>query len=74
MTSHFTFVISTYYVIFVYFIKIVNTVVATMRECWHANPNARLPALRVKKTLSKLMKQNATDHSPQDKSLTTEQL
>jgi hypothetical protein len=53
---------------------IVNTVVATMRECWHANPNARLPALRVKKTLSKLMKQNASDHSPQDKSLTTEQL
>ncbi|XP_073997478.1 type I BMP receptor saxophone isoform X2 [Rhodnius prolixus] len=25
-----------------------------MRECWHQNPNARLPALRVKKTLIKL--------------------
>ncbi|XP_014257137.1 activin receptor type-1 [Cimex lectularius] len=25
-----------------------------MRECWHHNPNARLPALRVKKTLLKL--------------------
>nr|CAI5864549.1 unnamed protein product [Callosobruchus analis] len=25
-----------------------------MRECWHQNPNVRLPALRVKKTLLKL--------------------
>lgn len=25
-----------------------------MRECWHQNPNVRLPALRVKKTLYKL--------------------
>ncbi|XP_050425754.1 activin receptor type-1 [Adelges cooleyi] len=25
-----------------------------MRECWHPNPNARLPALRVKKTIGKL--------------------
>ncbi|XP_050529783.1 activin receptor type-1 [Daktulosphaira vitifoliae] len=25
-----------------------------MRECWHQNPNTRLPALRIKKTISKL--------------------
>lgn len=25
-----------------------------MRECWHHNPNVRLPALRIKKTLQKL--------------------
>lgn len=25
-----------------------------MRECWHQNPNVRLPALRIKKTLLKL--------------------
>lgn len=36
-----------------------NAVVVTMRECWHGNPNARLPALRVKKTLAKLMDQCA---------------
>lgn len=28
-----------------------------MRECWHANPNARLPTLRVKKTLAELIKE-----------------
>lgn len=36
-----------------------NAVVSTMRECWHGNPNARLPSLRVKKTLAKLMDQCA---------------
>lgn len=25
-----------------------------MRECWHQNPNVRLPALRIKKSLQKL--------------------
>lgn len=25
-----------------------------MRECWHQNPNVRLPALRIKKSLYKL--------------------
>jgi len=25
-----------------------------MQECWHQNPNVRLPALRVMKTLRKL--------------------
>lgn len=36
-----------------------NAVVVTMRECWHNNPNARLPMLRVKKTLAKLKDQYA---------------
>jgi bone morphogenetic protein receptor type-1B len=27
-----------------------------MQECWHANPNCRLTALRVKKSLNKLDK------------------
>lgn len=31
-----------------------------MRECWHPNPNVRLPALRIKKTLQKLAS-SATD-------------
>lgn len=31
-----------------------------MRECWHQNPNVRLPALRIKKTLQKLA-DSATD-------------
>lgn len=26
-----------------------------MRECWHQNPNVRLPALRIKKSLQKLV-------------------
>lgn len=26
-----------------------------MRECWHQNPAVRLPALRIKKTLLKLV-------------------
>lgn len=36
-----------------------NVIVATMRECWHSNPNARLTTLRVKKTLAKLIDQYA---------------
>lgn len=40
-----------------HFLQIINAVVSTMRECWHGNPNARLPTLRVKKTLAKLMDQ-----------------
>lgn len=27
-----------------------------MTECWHPNPNARLTALRIKKSLDKLFK------------------
>lgn len=29
-----------------------------MRECWHKNPNVRLPALRIKKSLHKLASSN----------------
>ncbi|XP_060843632.1 uncharacterized protein LOC132923711 [Rhopalosiphum padi] len=39
---------------------IMNAVVLTMRECWHGNPHARLPSLRVKKTLAKLIEQYST--------------
>ncbi|KAF0760416.1 Receptor protein serine/threonine kinase, partial [Aphis craccivora] len=39
---------------------IMNAVVVTMRECWHSNPHARLPSLRVKKTLAKLIEQYST--------------
>ncbi|CAH0551587.1 unnamed protein product [Brassicogethes aeneus] len=31
-----------------------------MRECWHQNPNVRLPALRIKKTLLKLVNGDTT--------------
>ncbi|XP_058126247.1 activin receptor type-1 isoform X1 [Anopheles coustani] len=31
-----------------------------MRECWHMNPNVRLPALRIKKTLLKLASSDET--------------
>lgn len=44
-----------------------------MRECWHANPNARLPTLRVKKTLAEL-KENTTAETklrPNSEQLTT---
>jgi hypothetical protein len=59
-----------------------NAVVVTMRECWHGNPNARLPALRVKKTLAKLMNQCTTadeteqklQFEPEHRGTTTEQL
>ncbi|XP_017270713.1 serine/threonine-protein kinase receptor R3 [Kryptolebias marmoratus] len=33
---------------------ILSTIVKLMKECWYQNPTARLTALRVKKTLSKL--------------------
>ncbi|KAK5615572.1 hypothetical protein CRENBAI_025339 [Crenichthys baileyi] len=33
---------------------ILSTIVKIMKECWYQNPTARLTALRVKKTLSKL--------------------
>ncbi|XP_017781722.1 PREDICTED: activin receptor type-1 [Nicrophorus vespilloides] len=34
---------------------ILNGLAKVMKECWHQNPNVRLPALRVKKTLLKLV-------------------
>ncbi|XP_067265515.1 activin receptor type-1C isoform X3 [Chanodichthys erythropterus] len=36
-----------------------------MRECWHANPAARLTALRVKKTLSQIVPQPVNGSQPQ---------
>lgn len=50
-----------------------NAVVVTMRECWHGNPNARLPALRVKKTLARLIDQCAiVDETEQRRQLEPE--
>lgn len=50
-----------------------------MRECWHANPNARLPTLRVKKTLAELIKEYTTvetklQQNSEQVTTTTEQL
>lgn len=33
-----------------------------MKECWHQNPNVRLPALRLKKSLLKLAMQDSSIH------------
>lgn len=33
-----------------------------MRECWHQNPNVRLHALRVKKTIVKLAAADSRVH------------
>ncbi|GLV36452.1 saxophone [Carabus blaptoides fortunei] len=33
-----------------------------MRECWHQNPNVRLPALRIKKTLLKIASSDCNVH------------
>ncbi|KAK9880516.1 hypothetical protein WA026_011755 [Henosepilachna vigintioctopunctata] len=33
---------------------VLSGMVKLMKECWHQNPNVRLPALRIKKTLLKL--------------------
>lgn len=48
-----------------------NAVVVTMRECWHSNPNARLPSLRVKKKLFKLL--NQLTETEQQNNLESEQ-
>lgn len=37
-----------------------------MRECWHQNPNVRLPALRIKKTLHKLARADCNINSDFD--------
>lgn len=34
-------------------LQILTAIVKIMKECWHQSPQARLTALRVKKTLSK---------------------
>lgn len=33
---------------------LLNGMAKAMKECWHHNPNVRLPALRIKKSLYKL--------------------
>lgn len=39
----------------IYFLlQLLDGMARLMRECWHHNPNVRLPALRIKKTLQKL--------------------
>lgn len=35
-------------------VQILSATVKIMKECWYQNPPARLTALRVRKTLSKL--------------------
>lgn len=35
-------------------LKILSAIVKIMKECWNQSPQARLTALRVRKTLSKL--------------------
>lgn len=37
------------------FLQILSGMAKLMRECWHHNSTARLPALRIKKTLLKLV-------------------
>ncbi|KAL8580602.1 hypothetical protein ACOMHN_046805 [Nucella lapillus] len=55
---------------------VMNQVSKVMRECWAQNPKARLPILRVKKTLSQLLKSLAllTNSSLQDRGLKIENL
>lgn len=40
---------------------LLNGMAKLMRECWHQNPNVRLPALRIKKTLQKLASTTSKD-------------
>lgn len=37
---------------------LLNGMSKLMKECWHHNPNVRLPALRIKKSLFKLVTSN----------------
>lgn len=37
-----------------FFFQLLAGMSKLMRECWHCNPNVRLPALRIKKTIQKL--------------------
>lgn len=41
--------------------QLLNGMAKLMRECWHQNPNVRLPSLRIKKTLQKLASLTAKD-------------
>ena len=42
------------------FTQVLSGMAKLMRECWHQNPSVRLVALRVKKTLQKLVSHNRT--------------
>lgn len=39
---------------FILFLQLLAGMSKLMKECWHQNPNVRLPALRIKKTIHKL--------------------
>jgi hypothetical protein len=39
-------------------LQILSGISQLMKECWHQNPNVRLPALRLKKSLLKLAVQH----------------
>ena len=39
-------------------LQILSGICQLMKECWHQNPNVRLPALRLKKSLLKLAVQD----------------
>jgi len=38
-------------------VQVVESLFRLMKECWHAKPTVRLTMLRVKKSLSKLLKE-----------------
>lgn len=42
--------------------QLMNGMSKLMKECWHQNPNVRLPALRIKKSLLKLAESVFTDN------------
>ena len=54
-------------------LQVMNQISKVTRECWAQNPKARLPILRVKKTLSQLLK-SVQLLSKQDKALKIENL
>ena len=41
-------------------VQLMESLCRLMKECWHAKPTARLTMLRVKKTLSKLLRDSTT--------------
>ncbi|EDO30434.1 predicted protein [Nematostella vectensis] len=42
--------------------QVMMRVAKLMQECWHHSPEARLPALRIKKTLQSLYTEECSDH------------
>jgi len=41
------------------YLQLLESLCRLMKECWHAKPSARLTMLRVKKSVSKLLKDTA---------------